>query len=115
MSINHKNPNRQHLLVCMSFDGDCQFEYPNDNSVDGCWDYNDDMGSRWYFYPFRFVVIGNSNIVKSAPEKAKWLEGKRLSTVVRMFKAMSEKLSEDCKCGIDEYMYLLWKEYNSGN
>jgi hypothetical protein len=44
------------------------------------------MGSRWYFYPFHFVVSDSGKTVIDAPDEFKSLERKRLSTVKRLFK-----------------------------
>ena len=42
-------------LICLSPDGDSVTEgtFP---TVDDAWSRNDNMGSRWFFYPIRVVI-----------------------------------------------------------
>ncbi|MFA6309576.1 MAG: hypothetical protein WC677_07585 [Clostridia bacterium] len=56
-------------LICMSFDGEYKTE---DNrgkgfkTVDEAWEWSDDMGSKWFFYPFQFVVSVSGKTVVEA-------------------------------------------------
>lgn len=62
-------------------------------SIDEAWERNDNMGSRWFFYPFRLVATNpsiNAKIV-SCPDKL--FEGKKVKTFL---KALSNiKTDED--------------------
>jgi hypothetical protein len=92
----------------MSFDGEYQTEYPRDtgyfDSVEDAWEYGDDMGSRWFFYPFYFVVSESGNTIKDAPDMLKFLEGKRVSTVAKLFYKLFE-LVEEKELNLDVYEY----------
>jgi len=75
----------------MSFDGETQIEHPVfDNEVDA-WEYNNDMGSRWYFYPFRFLITISHKTIIGTCDDMPFALGKRLATVQRVF----EKCSKD--------------------
>jgi len=43
-------------IICMSFDGDYQTEKPEFDTIEEAWEYSNDLGSKWYFYPFHFVT-----------------------------------------------------------
>jgi len=72
-------------LVCVAPDGDHVTEGTFE-SVEEAQNRSADMGSRWYFYPFHFVVSDSGKTVVDAPDEFKSLERKRLSTVKRLFK-----------------------------
>ena len=76
-------------VICMSFDGEYQTESPEFETVNEAWDYSGDLGSKWYFYPFHFVV--KNQTVKDSPEMMEFLNGKRIKTVSRLFKRLSER------------------------
>lgn len=56
-------------LICISPDGDCVRE-GTFNTKDEAWKRNNDMGSRWFFYPIR-VLIATTKIVDVGDE---WFE-----------------------------------------
>ena len=72
-------------LVCIAPDGDHVTEC-KDLSKWECIERSVDMGSRWIFYPFHFVVSDSGKTVIDAPDEFKFLERKRLNTVKRLFK-----------------------------
>ena len=78
----------KYQLICMSFNGEYQKENPKFNTIDGAWEYGNDIGSKWFFYPFYFVVSGTRII--SAPDFAKRLEGKYIKTAQKIFEYTSE-------------------------
>jgi len=75
-------------LICMSFDGDYVTEGTFD-SVTDAWERSEDMGSRWYFYPFHFVTTNSGKTVKDAPELLQHLNGMRVKQVVQRFASVA--------------------------
>ena len=84
-------------LICMSFDGDYQTEGTFKNA-DECWERSNDMGSRWYFYPFHFVVTESGKTIVDSPWGMEGFNGKRLETIQKIVKDLSELPEND---GID--------------
>ena len=78
-------------LICMSFDGEYQVERPTFDSLEAVAEYDNDLGSKWYFYPFHFAASATGKTIKGSFFPLEWLEGKRVSTVARIFKAFSAK------------------------
>ena len=76
-------------LICMAFDGDYQTERPIFDSEEAAWDYANDLGSKWYFYPFYFLTTASGKTVAAAPDFARALVGKRVKTVARFFRKIS--------------------------
>ena len=98
-------------LICMSFDGEFKAERPVFESAQDAWEYSNDLGSKWYFYPFHFVVTDSLITVIEAP--LPWgieLDGKRVSTVQRMMKEHSKR--EDMQDeGVDVFWLTLQEEF----
>lgn len=89
-------------LICMSFDG----EYVNEgefDSVDEAWEHDGEMGSRWIFYPFHFVLTESGKTIKAAPDELDRYVGKRLSTVKSIFAKTFVDYSEEVD--IDGLLY----------
>ena len=82
---------KRYKLVCMAFDGDFIIERPCFESVDAAWSYADGMGSKWFFYPFYFVVSGSGKTVVSAPDGLKKFEHMRMASVVKRFSEVSAR------------------------
>jgi hypothetical protein len=76
-------------LICMGFDGDHVTE-GEFNSVNEAWERSEDMGSRWFFYPFHFVLTEAGTTIKDSPVGLNWLTGKRLSTVKKIFSELAK-------------------------
>lgn len=83
--------NTKYQLVCMAFDGAFVTERQNFTSIQDAWEYDNDMGSRWYFYPFRFVTTASGKTIKDTPELLQHLNGLRTKAVAAHFKTQSEK------------------------
>ena len=97
-------------LLCMSFDGSTQIEGPQFKTLDEVWSYANDIGSKWFFYPFYFVVSNSGKTVIDAPFTLEFMNGMRVATVSRMFKETCEK--EAAKdADINEFTELLIGEY----
>lgn len=78
-------------ILCMSFDGETQLERPTFQTVDDTWEYASDLGSKWYFYPFYFVVTDSGKTIKDAPYPLDVYTGCRVKTVKKLFKTASAK------------------------
>lgn len=83
-------------LVCMAFDGDYVTETDRDHrdgwpTVGEVWDHAENMGSRWYFHPFQFVVTSSGLTVVDTPYGLDFLKGKRVKTVKAIFKGLSAR------------------------
>jgi hypothetical protein len=75
----------------MSFDGETQIESPVFDNEEDAWEYNDDIGSKWYFYPFRFLVTTSHKTIIGTCDDIQFALGKRLATVQRIFKKCSKE------------------------
>ena len=89
--------------ILFSFDGDYQRE-GNFEEISEVWDDINDMGSKWYFYPFCFVVSGKT--IQDAPELLTCCIGKRINTIQKAFKQLYEQ-TKDQELDVYDYMYLL--------
>jgi hypothetical protein len=72
-------------LICMSFDGEYQIERPTFESIEKAWDYSNDLGSKWFFYPFHFVTTASGKTIKDTPETMRHLIGLRTKAVAQHF------------------------------
>ena len=73
-------------LIVMSFDGEYKKEGQFD-TIDQAWERSNDMGTRWFFYPFHFVTT-EKTIVDSG---IAGLIGKRIKTVQNIFNKHSKR------------------------
>lgn len=76
-------------LVCMSFDGDYVIE-GTFKTLEQAWERNENMGSRWVFYPFRFVSTESLRTVLDAYPPLEFLKGKKISDVKNLFRSVFE-------------------------
>jgi len=86
--------------MVMSFDGEHKIEgeFP---TVDKAWDYINNMGSRWYFYPFCFVV--KSKTIVASPPLLEFCDCRRINTVANWFKIHSSK-PEHKNMDVEDYI-----------
>lgn len=89
-------------LICMSFDGEYVTERRGFDTVSDAWEHAEDMGSRWYFYPFCFVASASGLTVVDTPELLELFIGKRIKTVQAEFESLSE-LPEMQNADVDEF------------
>ena len=96
----------KYQLLCMSFDGNYIIEKPKFETIEKAWEYNDDIGSKWYFYPYRFVFTGKT--IKDTDERISCLIGRRIKTVQKVFEK-AHKFCEKNKivCGTEEFILYL--------
>lgn len=91
-------------LIVMAFDGDAQVERVGFKTIEEAWEHDNDMGSRWYFYPFHFVTTASSKTVIDAGWGLEELKGKRLKTVRALFKELSEQPDME-NAGVEDFIY----------
>ena len=77
----------EYQLICMSFDGEYQREAPMFSDIDSAWEHSNNIGSRWFFYPFHFVV--SSQTIRATPDFLEQFTGRRIKTVKKAFNALS--------------------------
>jgi hypothetical protein len=90
----------KYQVICMSFDGDFQRERPMFETIDEAWAYSNNLGSKWIFFPFHFVVSGNKivdgvNFVR-----------RKIKTVQKIVKALSEEESMQ-GASVDDFYFSL--------
>lgn len=95
----------------MSFDGEFVTERPNREdetfeSIDKAWDHSNDMGSRWYFYPFHFVTTASGKTIADAPDPLRHLRGQRVKTVARRFGEVYKE-NQDKEVNAEQYAFLI--------
>jgi hypothetical protein len=97
----------------MSFDGDTQFERPVFDNTEDAWKYDSDIGSKWYFYPFRFLVSVSRKTILDTCTNMEWAVGKRVQTIKKIFKDLSED-PEMIDVGVDEFTMKLFEQQYGG-
>ena len=92
----------------MTFDGEHKIEgeFP---TIDKAWEYINNAGSRWYFYPFCFVVTPKT-IIASTEQLDCLTTGKRIKTIADIFKKHSE-LPETADMEPDEFIFHLLTQH----
>jgi len=75
----------KYRLICMSFDGEYVRERPVFNNVDEAFEYSNDLGSKWFFYPFHFVTTESYKTIRAAGYFLEHLEGMRTKTIEKIF------------------------------
>ena len=94
----------KYQVICMSFDGEYQKERPEFDTIEQAWDYADDLGSKWYFYPFAFVIKGDK--IVDAGYGAVHLEGMTIAEVSAHFKEVSERPEME-GCNAEEFWFAI--------
>lgn len=78
-------------LICMAFDGAFVTERGPFDTTEKAWEHANDMGSRWFFYPFHFVVTDSGKTIVDAPEPLEHFIGKRTATVQKILAKLSKR------------------------
>jgi hypothetical protein len=76
-------------LICMSFDGEFQTESEKFENIQDAWEHSNNLGSKWYFYPFHFVCKGKT--IKEAGYGLTHFENKRITSIQKAFKTLQDK------------------------
>jgi hypothetical protein len=87
--LNERRMLMKYKVMVMSFDGETQTERPVFGNTRDAWEYAGDLGSKWFFYPFTYVVTESGKTIVEAPHGLKHFEGKRVKTIQKMFKRAS--------------------------
>lgn len=53
----------KYQLICMTFDGDFVNDFKG--TIKECENVSADMGSKWYFYPFHFIVTEKGTVMSA--------------------------------------------------
>lgn len=77
-------------VLVMAFDGETRLEKPEFKELADAWQYADDLGSKWFFYPFTFIVSDSGQTIKDAPKPFEAFRGKRVKSVSEIFKYVSD-------------------------
>src|SRR5258706_8044038 len=94
-------------LICMTFNGDYVTEKRAEfETVEDAWEHANDMGSRWYFYPFCFVVTESGLTIKDSPHELSFMNGKRVTTIEKFFEYVSD-FPEKEEVDSDEFLFSL--------
>lgn len=94
-------------LICMAFDGEYVTERPKFDSIDDAWEYSNNLGSKWHFYPFHFVI--KNKTIKDSPDPLSYFNNKRIKTVSKLFEKLSEKPELD-GADVDDFTIALIDE-----
>lgn len=97
---------KSYSLICMSFEGDYIVERPEFDTIEKAWKHSEDIGSRWFFYPFHFVVTSSLKTIADSFDGFSEVKGRKLKTVVDMFNKLSiDREGESLDC--DDWVGLL--------
>lgn len=88
-------------LILMSFDGEYVTEKPEFETVQDAWEYENDLGSKWFFFPFPFVVTETKLTIVDSPEMLDVFNGKRVKTIQNLFKDLCVEENE----GLDPFEF----------
>jgi hypothetical protein len=91
-------------VLLMAFDGDYVTERPEFETAEEAWNWSGELGSKWWFYPFVFIVTGKT--IVDAPPIWDFLIGKRIDTAAKLVKLHSEIPSMQ-NSDINTFMYSL--------
>lgn len=108
---------KQYNLICMSFDGD--YVRDSTGTLQECQWASQDMGSKWYFYPFHFITTINGGIVVDTgcglvdmktkeSFQSKLFLGRKLTTVKKVFQSTwKEAARRDLELDCLEYEHFM--------
>lgn len=93
-------------VMCMSFDGEIKIETPGFKTIEEAADYDNNLGSKWFFYPFHFIVSGKT--IRDCDNRLSCLKGKRIKTVQNIYKAANDFcLKNNITCDPEEFLLYL--------
>lgn len=106
---------KDYRLICMSFDG----EYVTDshhNTIEDACETSADMGSKWFFYPFHFILSGNKvvetgqgliRMKDNKPYLELMFKGRFFDTVKKAFTKTSSMIAEAKFDALEYEMFLI--------
>jgi hypothetical protein len=85
----------------MSFDGEYKLESPVFDTIPDAWNYGNELGSKWYFYPFHFVVTESGKTIRDTPNQLEEFDNISVKKVASIFNNTNKmlddkKLNADC-------------------
>lgn len=92
-------------LICMSFDGEYVTEKRGFDTVSDAWEHAEDIGSRWFFYPFYFVTSASGKTIVDTPSGLEDMRRMRVKTIERMFCECS--IFSPPETGVEEFIDIL--------
>lgn len=92
-------------LIVMSFDGQYKTEPERFENTDDTWTYSEDIGSKWYFYPFHFVVDQAGEVVSAQPPMGH-LEGMTIEDVAAHF-AKTAAIPEAQGADVERFSFMV--------
>lgn len=92
-------------LICMSFDGEFKVEQCRTiKSIEEAWEHSNDLandlGSKWFFYPFHFVTTDSTKTIVASPLRLERFNGLRTKKVVEVFATLAaadEAKKHECR------------------
>jgi hypothetical protein len=82
---------KEYRLICMSFDGNFQKERLAFKTIDDVWEYSNDLGSKWFFFPFHFVTSASTKTIIDTPTFLEHFKGLRVKTIQKRFLELSKQ------------------------
>lgn len=95
-------------LILMSFDGEYQTEKPKFPTAQKAWEYADNLGSKWFFYPFAFVVDNNVKTIVDTPNGLEYMIDWLVSDVVAEFAETNNSITDNDRITADDFIMMLW-------
>jgi len=95
---------KKYKVICMSLDGEYKEQSPRFETIEETSKYANDLGPKWYSYPFDLICTEKT--VVSAGYGLYHLEGKRIKTIAKYFKEVSER-PEMQGCNAEEFYFAL--------
>lgn len=83
---------KRYKLLCIAPDGETKTEGEYE-TIEEAWQRNENMGSRWFFYPFRAVIT--SKMVAEQAHGLEYLGKCSIKTLIRYIQANAEELLVD--------------------
>lgn len=72
-------------ILCMADDGEFVIDNSIHNTIDDAWDYANDFGSKWVFYPYVFIINDAELTIMAGCDNLDYLKSKRIKTVKKLF------------------------------
>lgn len=74
-------------IMLMADDGEYVIDNSIHDTIDDAWEYASDFGSKWFFFPYVFIINDAKITVMAGCDHLEHLNGKRIKTVQKLFKA----------------------------
>ena len=81
----------KYKVMVMAFDGDYKIERPEFDTVDDAREYAANLGSKWWFFPFDFIITETEKTIVETGPLLSFLKGKRVSTAQKLFEKNSKR------------------------